>query len=536
MLIGRWFGIVGANLQVEDKLLPDSLGRDVRNLQLGFGDFTTWGAANVVHTLPVGPAQSSIYRMGRDAPSDVAYWLSSPNDVDYVRVPLVGDTTERTFYTGESEPRFTNNVIGLAGPPYPSAYRTAGVPAPPAGFSVALGSAGSGATEQRVYLDTFVTDQGEEGPPNPATATISVAGGSTVNISLLAPPPSGPHGINRRRIYVSTSGSEFRRVLEQSSTLTTATDTGVRGDVLPSGGSTSKPAWLAPPSDLRGAIELWNGMIGGFYANTYAVCVAYRPWAWPLEYQRAVPDKIVASGKWGGNWLLLTTGQPRLVTGSSPASLSDQPVPFKHPCVSKRSAVSWTEGTAWASNEGLVSFGMHGPRELTKGTLTPKQWANLNPQSIVGCEFDGYYFGFYNDGARQGFMLDLRDPQGGIVFLDQGATAVFQDSISQRPYLLDTGNVIRKWDTGSKLSGRFLSGIKRHPYRTNPGAALVVASAYPLTFKLFADGALRHTRTVTSNEPFPLPANYLAREFQVEVTGTNSWQGILLGEDFDDIT
>jgi hypothetical protein len=38
--------------------------------------------------------------------------------------------------------------------------------------------------------------------------------------------------------------------------------------------------------------------------------------------------------------------------------------------------------------------------------------------------------------------------------------------------------------------------------------------------KLYADGVLKHTQTVTNSDIFRLPSGYKAQEFEVEITGS----------------
>ena len=38
--------------------------------------------------------------------------------------------------------------------------------------------------------------------------------------------------------------------------------------------------------------------------------------------------------------------------------------------------------------------------------------------------------------------------------------------------------------------------------------------------KVYADGVLKHTQTVTSSDAFRLPSGYKGQEFEVEVTGS----------------
>ena len=141
MLIAAWQQWVGINSRMNARLLAPGMGVDAVDFRPGSGDLRPWNLAPVVHTLAgLGAQAQSIHRMGKNAPSDNLYWLTSLNDVDYVRSLLALDEAERTYYTGESEPRVTDTTMALAGAPFPTAYRTLGVPARPMRLSVTRGS------------------------------------------------------------------------------------------------------------------------------------------------------------------------------------------------------------------------------------------------------------------------------------------------------------------------------------------------------------------------------------------------------------
>lgn len=546
-LLAHWTQFYGANNNKNKKGLPDGIGQDARNLDTIHDDLRGRAAASAVYTLPgLGVQQTTIYRMGRDTPSDTAYWLMWATDVNVVRSMLATDTTERTYYTGDGVPKFTDNTH-LGTPPFPTGYNTLGVPAPTSTLIAAVAVAGTGETETRVYTETFLRGNGDESAPNPATVSLDCPGGSSVTLTGLAAAPSGSSGITTRRVYVST-GNDFQRCVSQSASLTTATDDGAtRLEVLASGGSASRPAWLTPPDDLTGLTELWNGMFGGFFGKGYGACVAYTPHAWPLEYQGVVPDTIVGSATFGQQWVLVTTGLPRVVTGSISSSLSDQPIYLKQGGVSKRSVVGVGHGVCWASKDGLCYFGtLFAPAVITKKFISKAAWAALVPSSIVGVSWGDWYIGFYNTGSvRGGFMIDTTNPVG-VIWLDQAADAVFFDMISQSLYLLDTGNVIKKWDSGSSLTVSFTTGVKRVDDKTTPARAQVIATTYPVTFSLYAnrvlvsgtfqDNVLIYTRTVTDSLPFTLPGNYGgASEFYVTVSGTGPIEAVLLAEEMVDL-
>jgi len=542
MLIIAASNFLGANLRRHKSRLPDGLGVNALNMRLGMADLRGWNSAYTVVTTGGATPLISAYRMTAATVSDTADWIQWTVDVDVVRSLIANDTTEEIYFTGDGVPKRTDNVLGLPAAPGPAATRTLGIPKPVTAMTVALNTAGGGASETRVYVDTYVNNQDRESAPGTSKSFVC-NGGSTVNITALdVTAYSGYADVTLRRIYVSTDGNEFQLLIQQAVATTTSTDNNVRGAVLQSGGDTTKPAWEQPPANMKGLIGLWNGMIGGFVGKSYCVCEPQKPWAWPVEYQSAVMHDIVATGRWLQNWVLLTTSIPYIVNGSSPLAMNEQPIAFNQSCVSKPSAVSLGHGVAWASPSGLCYIGEGSPPIiLTEGILTPEQWQALVPSTIRGARFERYYIGFYNDGAAKGFIIDPRDPQG-MVFLDFGARGAYYDPVSDRLYLQDTGNTIKRWNSpsGSALSVTFKSGVIRHPRPTGAGAAQVVADI-PVSCQVTIWANLLQTdrtfawtqifqRTVTTGETFTLP-DYTAQEFQYQLVTTGPVQGFVMAED-----
>lgn len=544
MLIAAWSNFLGANTQQNAKRLQEGVGVNAVNLRLGFGDMRGWRDASVVVTTGGATALISAYRMNRSAASDTAAWMQWTVDVDVVHSLIANDTTEEIYFTGDGVPKRTDNVLGLPAAPGPAAARTLGIPKPTAALTATILSAGTGDDETRVYVDTFVNDQGRESAPG-LPRSIVCKPDTTITLNAFDAAPGGYPDLALRRIYVSVDGSEYQRCAEVSSSATTTTDTGVRGSILQTGGATSKPAHEMPPSDLKGLIELWNGMLGGFRGKQFCASEPNKPWAWPVEYQDTVFDDIVATGKWLQNWVLLTTSTPVVLRGG-PLLFDRQPVPFNQACAAKRSVVSMGTGVCWASPNGLCFLGEGGARILTEGILSPEQWQALTPSNIVGARFERYYLGFFPSGTPGGFLIDPANPSG-IVFLTQTARGAYYDPISDRLYLQDSGNVIRRWNApaGTALSATFKTEVKRHPQPVNPGYAMLVA-AQPVSvgFTLYAlllqsDGTMAWatilTRTVITGEPFSLPSGYLAQEFQVQIVSTGPIEGVLLAEDVGDL-
>ena len=330
-----------------------------------------------------------------------------------------------------------------------------------------------------------------------------------------------------------------------STTITTANTTDDRralGEVLPS------VTWLPAPGVPQGGqynltepilsslTGMWNGMMAGISGRSVRVCEAYQPYAWPLAYEiLPVETSPVALGVYGQTLVVLTTGRPIIVTGGGPDALDESPLEFLQACVSARSVVSMGHGVAYASPDGLAYVGPSGPTLLTEGLMTREDWQAINPSTIIGALYERRYIGFYTQGTRKAFMIDYNNPKG-IYFMDFGVDSAYTDDLQDALYVLDGVNV-QKWDSGSTLTTTFRSGTIRTP---NPvpsfACAEVVADSYAsVTFRLYGDGVLRHTQTVTSANPFRLTGGYNAQNFQVEIVTTGAVQSAAVAHSFSEL-
>lgn len=528
-----WSGFRGENRALHPLLLPDGVGTLSLNQNPVRGDMRPWKSPLTVATVPAG--RQTIYRMGRDVKSDAQYWLSWPSVVHAVRGMVAEDTTERTYFTGDGFPKWTDNTMALTTAPYPTAWRQLGLPRPATAALLVASGGVSTLVESRYYTYTYISDKGEEGEPAPVSLVLTCKPDAVVAISSLAAPPAGSYGIDRIRIYRTQSGltgaAEFFFLREIASSLTSSTDDGrTLGEVLPS------TTWLAPPANLSYLTALWNGMLAGISDGVVRFCEAYKPYAWPIAYDVVVPDaKAVALGVFGQNLLVLTTGRPQLVTGASPESMDSQALTLAEACVAPLSVVSFGHGVAWACPDGLAYYGAGGARIVTTGLMTRDDWQAIKPESIVASVYEGAYLGFYTvAGVTQGFLIDPLNPAG-LYFMELPAKALFFDELQDALYLLDGVN-IKKWDSGSLQTASCKSKQYRSPKPVNFACAEVTADSYPLTFKLYADGVLKHTQSVAGAAPFRLPAGYLASIWQMELASTGAVQGVAMAESMQEIS
>lgn len=517
---------LGANLAFDELLLPDGVGVASTNQRPGFGDLRPWNApGSAVATVPASPQRQTIWRMGQDVSGEANYWLGWSNIVHATRGFDSDDTSERTYFTGDGTPKWTDNVKALTGgPPYPQATRELSMPTPSTGLTATIAVDGTGTAAATSYRYTYVNDLGWESAPSPVGTTLLLKPGGTVDLTGFASPPAGNYGITIVRLYklvVGTSGSAeyfFLREWAVGSTPSNPID-----DARSVGSATlATEGWRPPPTDGKGLKKLWNGMMSMGSGNALRVCVPYKPYAYPLAYEIPLGAAFVAQAVIGQRILVLTTGDARMVAGST-VPLDDEPANINRPCSSALSVVEFNEGFAvkgavWASEDGLCWWGEGtGFVLVTEKLLTREQWQALNPSSMIASRYGRFYVCFYNDGALKGFIIDPQNPQG-IYFLSTGYNAVFRDPLSDRLYVLDGANV-RRWDAGSALTATFKSKLVQLPSPTNIGAVEVIAKGWPVTVKMWAGGTLRFTRTFTGPDQIGKPSGgWQADEFQLEVS------------------
>ena len=389
-------------------------------------------------------------------------------------------------------------------------------------------------SESRVYVTTFVTNVGEESAPSnidPSEYTsriISVYPLQTVSLSNIATTPTGrlpnenEYGIDRTRIYRSVPGSQgtsYLLVAEIPATESTYHDTVLAealGETLPTIG------YDTPPANLKGLISLPNGILAGYVGREVYFSVPFKPYAWPSTYAVTTDFNIVGLGAFDTSVLVLTTGQPYLISGSDPTNMVMVASDIQQPCVSTLSIVNATGGVIFASPDGLIMIGGSGTKNLTDALFTQIEWRTFTPSSISGYLLDNKYVGFYdNDVKRAGFVLDLQD--GTFTHLDWYASAGFYDSVRDALFLVTEGNALVKY-AASDLNHTFTWKSKEfyYPKPVNMAVGHVEASTYPVTFKVYADKQLVATKEVVDTKYFKLPSGFLAQSWEIQVESSNS--------------
>ena len=371
--------------------------------------------------------------------------------------------------------------------------------------------------DTRVYVYTYVSAYGEEGPPSDASTAVDVDPSQAVSLTNMATSPGGSYNVTAKRIYRSSTGTQstaFQFVAEIPVANTSYSDTVDQADL---GEILQTEGWVAPPAAMKGLTLGANGIAAGFKDKTLYLSESFLPHAWPSKYQQTTEHAVVGIGAFQQSFAVLTTSYPYVLSGSDPGSMSMVKLEAPQACVSKRSICSTGTGVVYASPDGLVSIGVEGIRLLTAGLLNREQWQAYTPSSMLIKQYNSKIYVFHATGL---IVFDFTGESASMTVFDATANAAYYDPISDSLFIALNGVGILKWDSGSDLSYTWKSKLFTLPQPVNFGFAQVEADAYPVTCKVYAGGVLKHTQTVANRNPFRLPSGFVDKDWEVQLEGT----------------
>lgn len=395
---------IGERPLILPRLLPETAAQEAVNARLDDGGLTPIRKSLKTGEMAAAGAVT-IYRHNGE-------WLSWPVVIDAAPGPVA---QERLYYTGDGAPkmRIGNEILDLA------------VPRPGTALTAVASGAGTGDTQSRTYVYTYVTDFGEETAPSPASSIIDWKPGQTVTLSDFALPAAGRH-ISKQRIYRSQTGSSgtyLYFIAERAASASNFVDNiavDAFQEALPSAG------WDEPPDGLRGLTVMPNGMMAAFVGRSVYFCEPWRPHVWPEKYILNCDSDVVALGSIGSVLVVMTKANPYLMTGSHPDSMQSQKLEANFPCINARGVVDLGFAICYPTNDGLIAVGGDGSVNLvTRELFRPHDWLKLSPATAIGAQYSGAYAMFYDteeDGQRD----------AGCLFVAVGAT----------PFLIRSAEII----------------------------------------------------------------------------------------------
>ena len=389
-------------------------------------------------------------------------------------------------------------------------------------------------SDDRVYVETFVSAWGEEGPPSDASlvTTVSPAQDAVVTSANLS--VTGSYQVTKKRMYRSVSsnaGSLFLLVEEIDLATATFTDSKLDAELsielVTDGDGSYGASWSAPPADLAGLVELPGGILSGFVGRDVYFSEPYHPHAWPVKYIESVDFDIVSMGVSANSLVVGTRGTPYSINVIDPASTTVTRIETNQPCVSKRGLMDVGAFVVYPSNNGLVFVKGASATLMTEPFYTRKEWTAINPSTMRSGVFNR---NFYMWTDTTGLIFDLDEKTIGFVNNTLTVSGVYSDLETDELYAI-VGTDIVKWEGSTTTKTGYWKSFEMTFDKTfTPRLYRVVASAYPVNLEFWAEGALVKTVSVPDTQVHTVPATRQELHWQVAVSTENEVDQIIIAD------
>ena len=396
-------------------------------------------------------------------------------------------------------------------------------------------------TVDRTYAYTFVSEFGEEGPPSEFSLVVGIDPSEDALIANMDTSVGGNTCIVSKRIYRSVTDSDglslLRLVAEipiaQVSFLDNLSDANIEGDILPSfDPEVPGSRWDAPPANLAGLVSHPNGFLAGFVGNTVYISEPGEPHAWPVRYQISVEYPIIGLGVSINTICIMTEGNPFSLTGVIPTELVKDRYELRQSCLSKRGIADVNGVIMYPAPDGLVALDGVNGRLITESYYRREDWQKLSPETMVAEVHDKKYYSFSDAGS---VIFDFDEKRSAFSTTTVTVQGLYSDIQTDVLYLIQ-GSQITSWNTGpNKLQIRWLSKEFQLARNISWVAALLIAEFYPVTYKVYSNGTLRMTKTVTDKRIFKHIPMRPELNWEFEVLGAEKMTRLIIGTSVEEI-
>lgn len=359
------------------------------------------------------------------------------------------------------------------------------------------------------YVQTLIDDWGMEGPASTVSNQVTWLPGQKVVIGNLG----DLQGCTKRRLYRSAAGlSEdtfyyLTELTNESSYTDILTDAELAEEI---------PLFENPPDAMKGIVMMPANFAAAFMGRELLFSEPDYPWSWPSEYRLTVDWDVVGLGVLGNDLYVMTTGNPYIVTGFHPESLTIAKIAIPQSCVAKRSVAPLGQYMMYASPDGLVGLSGGGARLLTEPHYSRGDWQALTPANMISAVHDGCYFGFLGTTGIT-FWLGKGDDSMATIALTTAVTEAHFDLEDDTLYIVQGGSIY-SWNRGAtNLTMKWRGKEWVSDVRQDWNSARIEADGYNVTLRLYAENALVQTVTVTTHDSVRLPKMQPERIWSIEV-------------------
>ena len=402
--------------------------------------------------------------------------------------------------------------------------------------------------ETRAYVYTYANTYNEEGPPSdPVLVTTSPV--ISVNVTVTKDAIGNYAPIKEIRIYRTPSGSTIADYFFVASipVVSQPGPTFLFLDDL-QGAELNEPlsstSYYPPEQDLVGLMALPNGIMAAWRGNELHFSEAYRPWAWPPEYVKVLPNTVVGAIANGSGAVVTTVTNPYLVSGVSPDAMTAMRLNVDQAGVSKWSMAVVNGVCVYASNDGIVSLsGATASLERSLSFFTRDVWRERYRNGLSSMRFsvwDGRLIVFSGTGSFTPFMIRFDEADSAMTDLPNfTASAAFVSMLSDQCYYMNAKNLY-EFNGGNDLTATWQSREMVLPRPLNFGIAqALVEGNWSVGFWAYTknqttgkfEHQLFHTQALTDGlTTFRLPGGFESDRYRVKITGTGKFRELRVAQ------
>jgi len=396
------------------------------------------------------------------------------------------------------------------------------------------------------YTRTYVNDLGEESPIGEISELVLRECAQRLTLPAIA---SGDvdSTVEKMRIYRTGTGESVdadnfyfvAEISKSSGAFPAYIDWVKDGDL-----STKLVPRENPPDGLEGIVLMPGQFAAGYKDRTVCFSEPFLVHSWPAKYQITVDAEIMALGVSGNDLIVLTKGNPELISGSHPVSMRKQKLMIDQSCVDRNAVCQAGHAVYYAAPDGIIKIFGGQAQLVTAGYITKDQWHEYigSNDNVWFASFDGKlhcYIRQYIAPGNVNFLLYVFDfgtePVEITQVLGLEMGTLYTDMEDDSLYFVDgiSGSNIRRWNDYGEDAKTLLWKSRQYGQRelkkpVSWTCARVLAESYPVSpatpirfdiMKYGAGGAETNvfTKYVYDRKAFRLPIHDPAETWAVRI-------------------
>jgi hypothetical protein len=374
------------------------------------------------------------------------------------------------------------------------------------------------------YVQTFVNEYGEEGPPSEISEIINKGTLDKIILNDLGEYTGGDDSITNRRLYRTAgtgASANFWFLAELDIETTTYNDESADKKLGEKLEMTENP-----PSTMYSLVRHPNGFFVSHGRRDVYFSLPWKPYSWPDKWFLVTDYDIVGLAVSSNAIYVLTEGYPYRIVGDHPSTIAMETLAFPQPCVSKESIVSMDNAVFYASPDGYVAlFYSTAPRLITRPLYKRREWQALTPSTMRAEVHDNVIVLSHNSGT---ILFEPSAGRAAITTTTIQSIHFFKDLVDDVLYFLkddgDTTYSLQSFGTSTdKETLVWKTHTHLYPQPVEFQSIIVDAESYPsetpIQVTLYSETA-NITVDILSNEPIRMPVMRPEREWAFKITST----------------